>query len=57
MPEVAERMMKTMTNNAKAISTFWDGNPEQSEGDGIKKAETVSRPADGGEQLLIPGFE
>lgn len=49
--------MKTMTNNAKAISTFWDGNPEQSEGDGIKKAETVSRPADGGEQLLIPGFE
>lgn len=39
------------------IDNAWDGNPEQSEGDGIKKAETVSRPADGGEQLLIPGFE
>ena len=39
------------------IDDVWDGNPEQSEGDGIKKAETVSRPADGGEQLLIPGFE
>ena len=39
------------------IDDAWDGNPEQSEGDGIKKAETVDKPADGGEQLLIPGFE
>ena len=39
------------------IDDAWDGNPEQSEGDGIKKAETVSRPADSGEQLLIPEFE
>ena len=35
------------------IDDVWDGNPEQSEGDGIKKAETVDKPADGGEQLLI----
>ncbi len=39
------------------IDETWDGNPEKRDSELVKESDTVDNPPDGGEQLLIPGFE